>query len=100
MATIGSMQRRFGNGGRPHPSVEVIDKRRIDRRCSSHRHGTDIFTPVRFELELNYHVEQEDAFGPQSLLGFNITPVIHNFIDDAFRKKERRLTASMSGARA
>jgi len=44
-------------------------------------------TPVRFELELNYYVEQEDAFGPEWMLGFNITPVVHNFIEDAFRKK-------------
>jgi len=38
-------------------------------------------TPVKSELELNYYVKQPDAFGPKWMLGFNITPVVPNFID-------------------
>jgi len=37
--------------------------------------------PLKLELETNYYVEQPDAFGPQWMIGFNITPVVPNFID-------------------
>jgi len=36
--------------------------------------------PVKLEVELNYYVEQPDAFGPEWMLSFNITPVVPNFI--------------------
>lgn len=38
-------------------------------------------TPVKLELELNYYVDQPDAFGPEWMIGLNITPVVPNFID-------------------
>jgi len=38
-------------------------------------------TPVKLELEINYYVEQPDAFGPEWMIGFNITPVVPNIID-------------------
>jgi len=38
-------------------------------------------TPVKLELEVNYYVEQPDAFGPQWMIGLNITPVVTNFLD-------------------
>jgi len=38
-------------------------------------------TPVKLELEANYYVEQPDAFGPRWMIGFNITPVVSNFIE-------------------
>ena len=44
-------------------------------------------TPVKVEVELNYYVEQPDAFGPEWMLGFNITPVVHNFIEEWVRGK-------------
>ena len=37
--------------------------------------------PVKFEIEVNYFVEQPDAFGPEWLVSFNITPVVPNFIE-------------------
>jgi len=37
--------------------------------------------PVNFSLETNYYVEQPDAFGPEWLISFNITPVIPNVIE-------------------
>jgi hypothetical protein len=38
--------------------------------------------PVKFEVEINYYVEQPDAFGPEWLVSFNITPVVDNFIEN------------------
>ena len=37
--------------------------------------------PVKLELEVNYYVAQPDLFGPKWMIGFNITPVVPNFID-------------------
>jgi len=37
-------------------------------------------TPVQLELEVNYYIEQPDAFGPQWMVGLNITPVVPNLI--------------------
>jgi len=37
--------------------------------------------PVKLELELNYYVEQPDAFGPEWMISLNITPVVPNIID-------------------
>jgi hypothetical protein len=42
-------------------------------------------TPVKLELELNYYVEQPDAFGPEWMIGVNITPVVRNFINSWIR---------------
>ena len=38
-------------------------------------------TPVKFELEANYYVEQPDAFGPDWMVGINITPVVPDFTE-------------------
>jgi hypothetical protein len=38
-------------------------------------------TPLKLELELNYYVEQPDAFGPEWMIGFNVTPVVPNFVE-------------------
>jgi hypothetical protein len=37
--------------------------------------------PVKWEFEVNYYVEQPDAFGPEWMFSFNITPVVPNVID-------------------
>jgi len=42
--------------------------------------------PVQFEIELNYYVERPDPFGPKWMVGFNVTPVVRNFIEDAFKR--------------
>ncbi len=42
-------------------------------------------TPWKFELDLNYYVEQEDVFGPEWMVGINVTPVVNNFVEDWFR---------------
>jgi len=42
-------------------------------------------TPWKFELDANYYVEQPDAFGPEWMIGFNITPVVPNFINNWIR---------------
>lgn len=39
-------------------------------------------TPWKFELDLNYYVDQPDAFGPEWMIGFNFTPVIPNFVEN------------------
>ncbi|MCB1231838.1 MAG: hypothetical protein KDN19_16335 [Verrucomicrobiae bacterium] len=41
--------------------------------------------PVKLELEGNYYVEQPDAFGPQWMISFNITPVVPNFVENWIR---------------
>lgn len=38
-------------------------------------------TPVKLEFEINYYVKQYDAFGPEWMIGFNVTPVVDNFIE-------------------
>lgn len=35
--------------------------------------------PLKLAWEVNYYVEHADAFGPQWMVGFNITPVVPNF---------------------
>jgi len=42
-------------------------------------------TPLKVELDLNYYVEQPDAFGPKWMIGFNVTPVVPNFINNWIR---------------
>jgi hypothetical protein len=42
--------------------------------------------PVKLELEANYYIEQPDAFGPQWMIGLNITPVVPNFIESWIRR--------------
>ena len=37
--------------------------------------------PVKYEIEINYFVEQPDEFGPEWLISLNITPVVSNFIE-------------------
>ena len=44
-------------------------------------------TPVKLELEVNYYVDQPDAFGPQWMVSFNITPVVPNVINSWVRGK-------------
>jgi hypothetical protein len=34
--------------------------------------------PWKFSVEVNYYVEQPDAFGPQWMIGFNVAPVVEN----------------------
>ena len=41
--------------------------------------------PWKLSIELNYYVEQADAFGPQWMLGFNITPVVENVMANWFK---------------
>ena len=40
----------------------------------------------KFELEANYYVEQPDAFGPQWMIGFNISPVVKNPFQKGFNR--------------
>ena len=35
-------------------------------------------TPVKLEVEINYYVKNNDAFGAQWMIGFNVTPVVKN----------------------
>lgn len=37
--------------------------------------------PVKYEIEINYFVEQPDDFGPEWLISFDFTPVVPNFIE-------------------
>ena len=34
--------------------------------------------PWKFNVELNYYVDKTDAFGPEWMLGLNVTPVVKN----------------------
>jgi hypothetical protein len=40
--------------------------------------------PWKLSFELNYYVEQADAFGPEWMLGFNVTPVVENRLTSWF----------------
>jgi len=41
--------------------------------------------PVKLQLEVNYYVEQPDLFGPEWMIGLNITPVVPNVIEGWIR---------------
>lgn len=41
-------------------------------------------TPWKLSMEFNYYVEQADAFGPEWMIGFNISPVVKNGLVDWF----------------
>jgi len=34
--------------------------------------------PWKLAVEVNYYAEKADAFGPEWMIGFNITPVVKN----------------------
>jgi len=38
--------------------------------------------PLKLALEVNYYVEQPDVFGPQWMIGFNVTPVVKNVFNE------------------
>ena len=44
--------------------------------------------PWQVELEVNYYVEQSDAFGVQWMIGFNVTPIVNNFIANLIQGKK------------
>lgn len=37
-------------------------------------------TAWKLSLEVNYYVEKADAFGPAWMVGFNVTPVLKNYL--------------------
>ena len=41
--------------------------------------------PWKLAMELNYHVEQPDLFGPDLMIGFSVTPVVKNRIASWFK---------------
>ncbi|MGV6825631.1 MAG: hypothetical protein ACWA5Q_01530 [bacterium] len=41
--------------------------------------------PWKLGMEFNYYVEQPDAFGPEWMIGINITPVVENVMADWFK---------------
>ena len=38
-------------------------------------------TPVKLQAEINYYIEKPDAFGPQWMISFNVTPVVTYVIE-------------------
>jgi hypothetical protein len=42
-------------------------------------------TPVNFEIEMDYYVDQPNAFGPEAMIALNITPVVPNIINSWIR---------------
>ena len=42
-------------------------------------------TPWKLSMEFNYYIEQADAFGPDWMIGFNISPVVKNGLVDWFK---------------
>jgi hypothetical protein len=45
--------------------------------------------PWKLSVELNYFVEQPDAFGPEWLVGVNIGPVVKNVLANLFQRGNR-----------
>jgi hypothetical protein len=41
--------------------------------------------PWKLSFEINYYVEQADEFGPEWMLGFNVTPVVENRLVSWFK---------------
>jgi hypothetical protein len=42
-------------------------------------------TPWKLAAEINYYVEKPDTFGAEWMIGFNITPVVANFVEGWIR---------------
>ena len=42
--------------------------------------------PWKFQVEANYYVEQPDAFGPEWMISFNISPVVSNPFQKGFNR--------------
>jgi len=42
------------------------------------------FIDWKINMEINYFVEQPDAFGPEWFIGFNVTPVVENALANWF----------------
>ncbi len=42
-------------------------------------------TPWKLSMEFNYYIEQADAFGPEWMIGFNVSPVVNNGLVDWFK---------------
>lgn len=43
--------------------------------------------PVQVQLELNYYVVTPDTYGPEWMVGLNITPVVENFIENFIKNR-------------
>jgi hypothetical protein len=43
-------------------------------------------TPVKLSVEANYYVESSETFGQDWFVGFNISPVVENFVEGWFRR--------------
>lgn len=43
--------------------------------------------PLKLALEANYYVQKPDAFGNEWMVGFNITPVVPNFVESWIKGK-------------
>jgi hypothetical protein len=41
--------------------------------------------PWKLSMEINYFVEQPDAFGPEWFIGLNVTPVVENALASWFK---------------
>ena len=41
--------------------------------------------PWKLSVEANYYVEKADAFGPEWMFSFNVTPVVKNKLADLFK---------------
>jgi len=37
--------------------------------------------PVKIAAEINYYIERPDNFGSEWMIGFNVTPVVENFVE-------------------
>lgn len=42
-------------------------------------------TPIKMGFEINYYVETPDAFGPEWMIGLNVSPVVENVLAGLFR---------------
>ena len=41
--------------------------------------------PWKLSAEINYYVDQSDAFGPEWMIGINVAPVVENVLAKWFR---------------
>ncbi|MBK1826323.1 hypothetical protein [Haloferula rosea] len=42
-------------------------------------------TPVKLQAEINYYIERPENFGSDWMIGFNVTPVVNNFVEKWIR---------------
>jgi hypothetical protein len=91
--TLTASYLRFGSGGWVYGTAPIItynfeaddgDELTLPLNFTVSKTAVINGRPWKFAVELNWYVEQPDPFGPDFMIGFNVTPVVKNFMASWF----------------